>query len=63
MTEQEALTKWCPHARVDADSVPANRNADGLPDRGSMCLASGCMMWRTTSSQHGYCGLAGRPAA
>ena len=68
MTEDEAKTKWCPQARVATE-----RHADGGSNRvqyadrswdttlGSRCIASACMAWRTTSSQHGYCGLAGRP--
>lgn len=66
MTEDEAKTKWCPQARVPMRAAECARNRgyiDGkafLPE-GTLCIASACMAWRTTSSQHGYCGLAGRP--
>ena len=67
MTEDEAKQRWCPMARVNRKIAMGNRVQfdDGTWDTavGSRCIASGCMMWRTTSSQHGYCGLAGRPAA
>ena len=60
MTEEEAKTKWCPMARVDLsdgqeskDGYPVtfamagvNRLDGNLPIKGSLCLASGCMMWR-----------------
>jgi len=62
MTEEEAKTKWCPQARVAAvEGDGPNRRYDGAPIRGSLCLASGCMMWRKDSQSTGYCGLAGRP--
>lgn len=71
MTEDEARKKWCPQARVwdtQAEGLAApthNRveidfNSWWSPPSAS-CVASACMAWRTTSSQHGYCGLAGRP--
>ena len=70
MTEDEAKTKWCPQAAVTNASVATGgasrvQYPDGksLPAKGSRCYASDCMAWRTTSSQHGYCGLAGRPRA
>ena len=67
MTEDEAKTKWCPMARLASGGGSVNRyyvgGMGGGPTTGSNCIASGCMMWRETSSQHGYCGLAGRPRA
>ena len=68
MTEDEAKTKWCPQSRVSSvgstGRAGINRDDYGgknkTPD-GTNCIASGCMAWRETSSQHGYCGLAGKP--
>ena len=68
-TPEEAIDKWCPHAR------PGMRDAPGMPDVN--CLASDCMAWRwvrthvakdnhptlsATEDKYGYCGLAGDPA-
>lgn len=67
MTEDEARKKWCPQARVATrgEDAAVNRWAvfgSGFgPSHGTTCIASECMAWRSTSSQHGYCGLAGRP--
>jgi hypothetical protein len=73
MTEQEALTKWCPFSRVRAGNSlqePAvNKNANGWVVPGSGCIGSSCMAWRAMNAQvsygtierHGYCGLAGVP--
>lgn len=49
-TEAEALTKWCPFARVWAYGVSSNRDAcapvgDGL-NGASMCIGSACMAWQ-----------------
>jgi hypothetical protein len=61
VTEEEALTRWCPHAR-DADLV-GNR----FEENGAACIGSQCMSWRwvkgseKASVGRGYCGLAGRP--
>jgi hypothetical protein len=54
LTEEEALTKWCPFARFKfagtSDNPSANR--EGGPSmnpwlkEGTRCLASGCMAWR-----------------
>jgi hypothetical protein len=72
MTEDEAKTKWCPHARVLDGSPPggAGVNRKG-PEAGVYCIASGCMAWRWSYSPEtaegndvepeGYCGLAGKP--
>ena len=74
MTEDEAKTKWCPHARVgDRDCAP-NRDCDGTILSVHKCIASQCMAWRavpvkstnidgvTIHENGGYCGLAGAPA-
>lgn len=47
MTEEEAKTKWCPHARetMDHGHGAANRDYSGKPI--SKCLGSTCMAWRT----------------
>lgn len=59
MTEDEAKTKWCPQTRL---GDKGNRsNSFGVDYTFGRCIASECMAWRSTSSQHGYCGLAGRP--
>lgn len=88
MTEDEARTKWCPFAHVLGDARlqafgghpavpvaigPKNRTKDGEPNQACLCLASGCMAWRTrtyiedgAASQLqvvGFCGLAGGPSA
>ena len=63
MTENEAKTKWCPMVNRAGDR--GNRTADGVTM--GRCVASGCMMWRTTlhgtegKVYEGYCGLAGKP--
>lgn len=76
MTEDEALTKWCPFARVadrelTADPAPPAYNrlhfGDGAFDAAdygvTLCVGSHCMAWRWTSKDlTGYCGLAGAPA-
>lgn len=68
MTEEEAMDRWCPMARVlpaSTNNGGANRleDADQVELVGSKCIASRCMMWRWNSQTTGYCGLAGRPAA
>lgn len=69
MTEDEAKTKWCPKAMVPMRSGDSSRNrgltgnGDTFLPEGTLCIASECMAWRETSTQHGYCGIAGRPRA
>lgn len=77
MTEQEALTKWCPQrGRIKS---PAERALSP----GMCCIGSACMAWRWELTEHGkrelsfgrldttkkhdgamlagFCGLAGQP--
>lgn len=48
VTEQEARTKWCPHARVASynEQSARNRTADGTLMAASRCMASACMAWK-----------------
>lgn len=59
MTEEEAKTKWCPHAgtstmlgTISLNILLINRDhaMDGVKDAmqqmGTKCYASDCMMWR-----------------
>jgi len=55
MTEDEAVTKWCPMARVSDLTTTYNRDAN--PDSkhqfsGWKCVASDCMMWRTSCRRY-----------
>lgn len=67
MTEDEAKTRWCPHARVsmatDRAATPAhNRSINVIGSRGdaevqtnpayARCLGSACMAWRVRTD-HG----------
>jgi len=49
LTQDEAKTKWCPHAlSSDGGSIPIaiNRSCkDGGPDHDCRCIASECMAW------------------
>lgn len=69
MTEQEAKTKWCPFARVDADGAAgANRypevEADGstIPEDQRVtpltntCVGSACMAFRVETDAYGPTG-------
>lgn len=60
MDEQEAITKWCPMARVYSSDGAYNKEGVCLA-HGSTCIASECMMWRWYNSQKatGHCGLGG----
>ena len=73
MTEDEARTKWCPHARIEGDG----RNMEivnGHTVPAVFCIGSACMAWRTVPKiyeapdgtlrdrEDGFCGLAGMPA-
>lgn len=69
MTEDDAKTKWCPMYQVSgADGYNNRDDVPGYPK----CIASDCMMWRTTVicmsddpeilndvRKDGYCGLGG----
>lgn len=54
VTEEEAMAKWCPHARVSAyipgadHSIALNRaHPDGeMNIERACCIASACMAWR-----------------
>lgn len=74
MTEEEAKTKWCPHARVgSAISGLGAMNSDFRegPVPEAYCRGSECMAWRWEfgpkeskrmgTPPSGYCGLAGKP--
>lgn len=77
MTEDEAITKWCPFARVVKDwrdptpddqtriYGPFNRDCvislDECDSDLTSCIGSQCMAWRETKPAEGYCGLAGKP--
>jgi hypothetical protein len=55
MTEYDAKMKWCPMVRFV------------IGEQNSLCLASACMMWRSTQepsnnpTKEGFCGLGGKP--
>lgn len=38
MTEENAKTKWCPHARFNGDNIAESGDL-------AKCIASDCMMW------------------
>lgn len=77
MTEEQARSKWCPHARASDQNDPPlsiNRVRTNRPDADCLCIASGCMAWRTLSAADrvlssgiledvGYCGAFGKPEA
>ena len=50
MTEDEAKTKWCPHARASNAyaelGTSVNRGSKGDADKDCLCLGSICMAWR-----------------
>ena len=53
MTEQEARKKWCPHALLTDGGMMYNRNAlaPDVLQNGANCIASDCMMYRTTGEK------------
>lgn len=73
LTEQQAKSKWCPLARAEStrgsNAIPVNRSGNA-PDVDCLCIASGCMAWRSEAvtldrEGHspervlGYCGAFG----
>lgn len=74
LTEEQARTKWCPHARVvevgdDELHGPFNRyhlDADATFSGIAKCIASECMAWRWLNRHEqgaqdgGFCGIAGK---
>ncbi|KAA1057196.1 hypothetical protein [Azospirillum argentinense] len=51
MTEEEARTKWCPHARQSTDNFTTyNRSESGKVDDSCNCVASDCAAWRWMSA-------------
>lgn len=51
-TQDEAKTKWCPHARElfsYNEEASYNRDAKGIPS--TMCIGSGCMMWQHAEAE------------
>ena len=51
-TRDEALQTWCIHARR---AMGENRDADGNPAPGTMCIAERCQAWRDVGENLGYC--------
>lgn len=51
--------KWCPNAIVEPGG--ANRDGDGQPLDGTMCMGEGCSAWRweEEATQKGWCGAFG----
>lgn len=77
MTEDEALTKWCPFYRMagagdfEGTEFEDNRPENIPVDERSLCIGSACMAWRKRDAieqagilimhEYGFCGLAGQP--
>jgi len=67
-TEEQALTQWCPFARVRLTEAAAgpgvNRTVDDKVPPCCTCIASDCMAWQWVDDldkkRGGYCGLASR---
>ena len=61
MTEDEAKTKWCPHALTVSEPVGFGALRIKQTNDGK-CIGSECMAWRKINmAGDGYCGLAGEP--
>lgn len=68
---EAAQMRWCPvarspvslinHTKNTTGFIVANRQEDGTPDAGALCLGPKCMAWRWHDRACGYCGLAGVP--
>ena len=64
MKEDDARTKWCPHARNQVGGIGEAVNMK-VDDRFSIrikCIASNCMMWKENEIEgapidDGHCGL------
>lgn len=46
LTEDQARTKWCPHALQSDTSAGYNRTTKGAVLGTCLCVASECMAWR-----------------
>lgn len=46
MTPEAARKTWCPHAVPFTATVMVNRDRNGGPAAGTMCLADQCSQWR-----------------
>ena len=72
LTETQALTKWCPMARIWESNLEGEGEgyaaaAINRPDASMHCIAAKCMAWRTVYSDaagepRGFCGAFGKPA-
>ena len=74
MKEEEAKTKWFPHAgptfcgegiiySPTERPVVLDESKTDVKSVGDRCIGSRCMAWRwgDSSDLEGYCGLAGKP--
>lgn len=61
MTEQEALTKWCPFSRVafktESISFVANRGIPSSDEVYGSCIGPKCMAWRFSIIEKNDSGL------
>jgi hypothetical protein len=55
VTEEEAKKKWCPFAKPDLYKSRAgmSRNVNSEPLKGTSCIGSACMAWRSTGRERG----------